>query len=635
MNSEQQLARSERSHVRGLNRLQTFLQERLVGTVAVSILLNLGLTGAATWNVWSASQNLKSTVTNQTRLQEITSSLTYLDAAFEENTLFIPGKQLWEKRYKDNTFDVRKVTTAVLTDLPPEMKSVFVQVESSGRKIMAIEGRVFSLVKEKKLPEASAIMRDKEYRQERGLYIQSVETIVASIKERVNSQIQTDRQSLDRSIFLAIISLGLLAATGGGIVIAIQGYIRDREAAQQSLQAFQSNLLQLNEQLQQEVQLRAVQQEQIAKESETLQNDVGHILDVVCSLEEGNLTVQAEVNERATGLVSDTLNRLTESLHGIISTVVSSAYQVTDSANGLEHLAIETARQAQTQTRSIQQIEELIDRVNLLTDNSYQQALATTDAVTSAKVAVGVGQQEMSAMVDGIGTLQEGTEQIVKRVQILNQFVELAAQFSKDQKRVAALTRVLALNASLLSTRAISEQDPTQFASLANEFKTIADRVNDLATDTNTSLVTLQQRTNQIQTVTSGLNQDVSEIEQLVQKFTTEVNNSRQAFANIQAVTDGVATMGLQVSTSSQEVVKVVSDTLSAIQSIDIIAQDTEDKATTTRESVRSMGSLAQVLLQMVGIFQLQPVSTVAETDSLAPTSVETDSNKPALAYHS
>jgi methyl-accepting chemotaxis protein PixJ len=635
VNSEQQLARSERSHVRGLNRLQTFLQERLVGTVAVSILLNLGLTGAATWNVWSASQNLKSTVTNQTRLQEITSSLTYLDAAFEENTLFIPGKQLWEKRYKDNTFDVRKVTTAVLTDLPPEMKSVFVQVESSGRKIMAIEGRVFSLVKEKKLPEASAIMRDKEYRQERGLYIQSVETIVASIKERVNSQIQTDRQSLDRSIFLAIISLGLLAATGGGIVIAIQGYIRDREAAQQSLQAFQSNLLQLNEQLQQEVQLRAVQQEQIAKESETLQNDVGHILDVVCSLEEGNLTVQAEVNERATGLVSDTLNRLTESLHGIISTVVSSAYQVTDSANGLEHLAIETARQAQTQTRSIQQIEELIDRVNLLTDNSYQQALATTDAVTSAKVAVGVGQQEMSAMVDGIGTLQEGTEQIVKRVQILNQFVELAAQFSKDQKRVAALTRVLALNASLLSTRAISEQDPTQFASLANEFKTIADRVNDLATDTNTSLVTLQQRTNQIQTVTSGLNQDVSEIEQLVQKFTTEVNNSRQAFANIQAVTDGVATMGLQVSTSSQEVVKVVSDTLSAIQSIDIIAQDTEDKATTTRESVRSMGSLAQVLLQMVGIFQLQPVSTVAETDSLAPTSVETDSNKPALAYHS
>jgi hypothetical protein len=91
--------------------------------------------------------------------------------------------------------------------------------------------------------------------------------------------------------------------------------------------------------------------------------------------------------------------------------------------------------------------------------------------------------------------------------------------------------------------------------------------------------------------------------------------------------------MGLQVSTSSQEIVRVVSDTLTAIQSIDIIAQGTEDKAATTRERVRSMGSLAQVLIQMVGIFQLQPTSSDSDSNSLAPASVETDSNKPALTY--
>lgn len=634
MNSEQRLAqpaKSQKSNIRLLEGFQTFLQERLVGTVACSILLNLALTGAATWNLSSASQSLKNTVDSQKRLQEITSNLTYLDAAIAENIVVIPGKQLWEKRYKDNTFNIEKVTHALRQDLPPSMKDVFSQVDISGRELSDIEDRAFILLKDKKLLEASAMMQGKEYSQQKMLYIDSVQTIVASIKERLNSQIQADRLTLDRSILLAMASWGLLAVTGSVVIVSVRSYIRDREDAQKSLQAFQSNLLQLNEQLQQEVQMRAVQQQQITQESETLQSDVGEILDVVCSLEEGNLTVQAKVNERATGLVADTLNRLTESLHGIISTVVSSAYHVTTSANGVEHLAIETANQAQTQTRSIQQIKTLIDRVNTLTDNSYQQALATTDAVQLAKVAVSNGQQEMSAMAGGIGTLQEGTDRIVKRVQLLNQFVELAAQFSKDQKRVAALTRVLALNASLLSTRAIAEQDPTQFASLAYEFKTIAARVNDLASDTNNSLVVLEQRTNQIQTVTSGLNQDVTDINQLVQKFTNEVSNSRQAFTNIQLVTDRVATMGLQVSSSSQEIVTVVSDTLTAIQSIDIIAQGTEHKAATTREQVRSMGCLAQTLLHMVEVFQLHPnESTVPNSSFFHPSDADADPS-PAL----
>jgi methyl-accepting chemotaxis protein PixJ len=434
------------------------------------------------------------------------------------------------------------------------------------------------------------------------------------------NQVRSNRQALSDAILLELISLGLLVATGSLVVLTVRSYILDREKAQKSLQTFQSGLVDLNEQLKQEDRLRSIQQEQIVRESATLQTDIGHILDVVSFLEDGNLTVQANVNERSTGLISDTLNRLIESLHQIISVVVSSADRVVGSAEGLELLAVETANQAQNQTRSIQQIETLIAEVNSLSANSHHQALATTDAVQLAKAAVGNGQQEMSAMADGIESLQQGTEQIVRRVQRLNEFVELSAQFSKDQKRVTALTRVLALNASLLSTRALQEQDPTQFAGLAHEFETIADRVNELAEDNNNSLVSLQHRTTQIQTVTSGLNQDVADINQLVQKFTDEMGKSRQAFTNIQLVTDQVAIVGEQVSTSSQDIIRAVSDTLAAIQSIGIIAQNTEQKATVTREQIQTMGSLAQNLLQRVEFFRLNDetpaVNFLAPADS-------------------
>lgn len=589
-----------------LSQIQFFLRQRLVGTLVFFILLNLGLAGAATWNILNISQNLKSMVKRQTNLQEISSKSSVLDSNFERNLRVSPARPLWEKRYINNTAELKLITTDLRQDIPPESQDIFQQVEKSADKLIALENQAFELLKDRNLEAAAAIMTGSEYIREKTLYIQSVQAIIIGINDQVKGQTEAQRIALDRSILLVIASLGLLLAIGGIVVLAVQGYIHDQERSRRAIQEFQDDLLQLNEQLQEEAQLRSAQQNQIVNESEALQTDVGHILDVVCSLEEGDLTVQAEVNERATGLVSDTLNRLIESLHGIITVVVSSAHQVTNRAAGLDRLAVETAGQAQNQTQSIQQVESLIAQVNKLTVNSRQQAIATTNVVQLAKTAVASGQEEMNAMVVGIESLQEGTEEMVKRMQVLNDFVELAAQFAKDQKRVAALTRVLALNASLLSTRALQEQDPDQFASIANEFETIAIQVNELAIDTNRSLVTLQQRTNQIQTVTSGLDQDVIDINQLVQKFTDEVNKSRQAFRNIQSVTEQVATMGAQVSDSSEDIATVVQNTLNAIQSIGVIAQNTEDKAMITREQVRNMSELAQQLLQRVEFFRLE-----------------------------
>ena len=602
MNPEQSLPKSSTP-------IRSFFQQHLVSTIIISTCLNLGLTGASTWSVWQSSQRLQMTITELDRQQDLSSRLTYLDEVLTMSARMFAstGQPLWEKRYNDNAPSIDSALAELTKEARPAQT-----VDAANKKLLGLEDTAFKLAKQAKLPEAAAVLSSGEYQQNKQIYTAGVTVTIAKIKTAAQNAVQLDRQALGDAILLALVSLGLLVVTGSLVVLTVRSYIRDREQSQRDLQAFQANLLTLNEELQQEVQLRAVRQDLVVRESDTLQADIGHILDIVSLLEDGDLTAQAQVNERATGLISDTLNRLIESLHQIITIVVSSADRVAGSADGLEQLAVETATQAQNQTRSIQQIETLIAQVNSLSANSQQQALATIDAVALAQAAVGNGQQEMNAMADGIATLQQGTEQISVRMQRLNEFVELAAQFSKDQKRVAALTRVLALNASLLSTRAVKEQDPAQFASLAHEFEAIADRVNELAGDTNDSLASLQHRTNQIQTVTSGLNQDVNDINDLVQKFTGEMGKSRQAFTNIQLVTDRVAIVGEQVSSSSQDIVRAVGDTLTAIGSIGIIAQTTEQKATVTREQVRAVGDLAQNLRQRVAFFRLDRDPAVA-----------------------
>lgn len=631
MNSEQPPALSQINLAtpKQTDRLQSFLQKHLIGTIIISTCVNLGLTGAATWSVSNTSQQLEINVSKQDRQQELNSKVIYLDEVLMMSALVYTntGQQEWEKRYSDAA-PVFDKTFAEFTKNIAQSAGM----KAASKKLFEMEEAAFKLTKQGKLKEASLLLVNSEYKRNQKIQNDEFDILATKIRTTSENQIRADRQSLSDAILLELLSLGLFMATGALVVMTVRSYILDREQAQKSLQAVQTDLLGLNTELQQEAQQRSKQQAQVVHESDTLQADIGHILDVVSFLEDGNLTVQADVNERSTGLISDTLNRLIESLHQIITVVVSSADRVVHSTEKLDLLAVSTASQAKNQTRSIQQIERSIAQVNRLSADSHVQALATTDAVQLAKAAVSNGQQEMSAMADGIAQLQQGTDQIVRRVERLNEFVELAAQFSKDQKRVAALTRVLALNASLLSTRALKEQDPAQFASLAHEFATIADRVTELSEDNNTSLVSLQHRTNQIQTVTSGLNQDVTDINQLVKKFTDEMGKSRQAFTNIQLVTDQVAIVGEQVGTSSQDIIRAVSDTLAAIQSIGIIAQNTEQQATVTREQIRSMGTLAQNLLQRVEFFQLNE-ETPAVTAKFSHPADSTTVKNPEAVY--
>ena len=595
-----------------LESIRVFVRNNLFGTVTATIAGSLLLTGISTWNIWSIYNSFRSTVSKQIELQQIDSDMIYQDEVLTMSALMFTrtGDKKWETRYNKFVPTYDALNKKFLANIPKELRLEAAKTDGASAKLFAFEDKAFKLANQGKSQEAFQIMIGDEYNAQKKIQSSGYDAVLAKVDALIKAELQKYQESLLNSIIFAGATLPVLLIVWSFVLAAIRDYIRDRQAAA-AMAVSRDELLKVNDRLNQEVEIRQQQEQQIRTESELLQSDVGHILDVVCSLEEGDLTVKADVNERATGLVSDTLNRLTESLNGIVSAVVNAAEQVTTDTSKMALTAVETAKQAQAQATEVQSVQSLMNSINSLTTDSRQQAIATAAAVQQAKSALISGKQAIESTTDGIDTLQQGTNQIVKRSELLTEFVDLAAQFSKEQKRVAALTRVLALNVSTLASRAIQERNPDQFASLAKEFETIAIQVNSLATDTNYSLASLQQRTDRVQTVTSGLTQDIDDINRLVQKFTTEVSKTNQAFDNIQAVTDQVAEMSKQVNISSQDIVRVVSDALMAIESISTAAQSTEAKASMTREQVQSMGDLANKLLRMVEFFKLsQSAST-------------------------
>ncbi|MBF2000324.1 MAG: methyl-accepting chemotaxis protein [Synechococcales cyanobacterium M58_A2018_015] len=345
----------------------------------------------------------------------------------------------------------------------------------------------------------------------------------------------------------------------------------------------------------------------VQQESQALQTEVEELLSMVSAVEHGDLTVAAPVSPRITGLVADTLNRLVERLEQLMATILSAAQQVTQGADRAECLALNVADNARQQAQAITEVQQFMETIHGLTQEAAQQVVISGETLQTAQLAIEQGQQEIELMSQGLDDLQRDTQQIVKRTQTLTNYVGLAAQFAKDQKRIAAMTRILAVNASMLANRAAAQQDPQQLAVITREFETIAAQVNQLATQTNQSLVQLQQRTDQIQTVVSGLNHDVQEVSQQVTHFSVGVEQSQQAFKMLHHAGQQVATTEHKVIQTSQAIVEATQTVLQSVRSISDLAVETLHRAEQTREQAQDMGHLAQTLLHRVNFFRLRP----------------------------
>lgn len=360
----------------------------------------------------------------------------------------------------------------------------------------------------------------------------------------------------------------------------------------------------------------------VQEQNHLLQADICQILELVYQIKEGNLTVEAETNERETGLVLETLNSLTQDLRRILSAVGSTVQQVNQRTVKVGSVATTTAQRAQTQTQLVKRVQALMENVNILSRDTTLQTVTADTTVQLMQAAVSEGQHELISMTEGISTLQAGAEQITLRSQALTDFVDLAAQFTRDQKRVAALTRVLALNASMLASRASSQQDPQQFAGIVREFETISKQVNDLAVETSHGLSGLKQRSEQVQTVVSGLDHDVREIGNIVGIFAREAGESRQAFERVRKATEQVARVSQQIAQSNQEIAAAAQTTLHSVQEIATNAHDTEQQASLTQEQLGFVEQMVDNLQDLVQFFQLEaspeilPITTTSESHS-------------------
>jgi twitching motility protein PilJ len=347
------------------------------------------------------------------------------------------------------------------------------------------------------------------------------------------------------------------------------------------------------------------QVEDLNQESEILAEEIGKILDVLSAVEQGDLTVSAEVSESITGLVADTLNRLIEELTIVMAQVLETAQKVSLGLSNLEQIANMVAQDAEQQSQSVQVVLRQSQEVSQSLQNSSRYVEITNIALEQLNQEVQQGKDAIVTLDQGIETLQQGTDKMIQQIKTLGEFVGLADQFTQEQGEIAQQTQILALNAALVAARAAEQKDPSKFILVAREFEGIADQVSKLAQETNNGLEELEQRTVQIHQVVAAINTEVQNLGGLVGGFTQGVQQSDELFNNVSSVTEQAIEAGELVARASQGVVAASEVTAQAVEEIANLARQTAQLTQRTLSQSELMQELSNNLLNKIEFFRL------------------------------
>ena len=247
---------------------------------------------------------------------------------------------------------------------------------------------------------------------------------------------------------------------------------------------------------------------------------------------------------------------------------------------------------------------------------SAQEAISkiedTQKVLGEVKASVEQGQGAINEMNDGIDVLQTGSDRMVQKIKTLGEFVSLADQFVQEQNQTAAMTQVLALNASLVAAKAAEQRDPEQFQQVAREFESIANQVQQLAQQTNTGLDSLHKRTTKIHGVVSDVDREVQGLNTLVSNFSQGVTESTQAFSDVKTKTIEVEASGQAVEQGNVRIVDAAENTRTALRDISKQAERTTERMQSTLYSSQQMKAIADQLIESIQVFSLPDQKSVS-----------------------
>ncbi|VAW53642.1 type IV pilus biogenesis protein PilJ [hydrothermal vent metagenome] len=330
------------------------------------------------------------------------------------------------------------------------------------------------------------------------------------------------------------------------------------------------------------------------------QRAILRLLDEMANLADGDLTVHATVTEEITGAIADSVNFTIDALRSLVTTINSTASEVSLSTEKTQHTAKELAQASNKQAR------EIASASAAVTDMAESMLTVSHDADNSVNVAqqsMDIAQKGAQVVRNSIGSMEkirENIQETSKRIKRLGESSQEIGDIVGLITEIADQTNILALNAAIQASTA--GDAGRGFAVVADEVQRLAERAGNATKQIEGLVNTIQADTNEavksMEMSTAGVVSGAAMAEE-----------SGIALKEIESVSIELSNLIKNISGSTKQQSKVavsVSDSMNVIQEITL---QTSEGTEETSNSLTSLNELSAELGRSVSGFKL-PSST-------------------------
>ena len=334
------------------------------------------------------------------------------------------------------------------------------------------------------------------------------------------------------------------------------------------------------------------------QENERNQQAILRLLDEMANLADGDLTVQATVNEDITGAIADSVNYAVEALRKLVTTINHSAIQVDGAARQTQSLAAQLGKASTTQTRQISSATESVAAMAASTEEVSGNAERAADVARHSVDVAHKGGEAVRRTIDGMNAIRETIQETSKRIKRLGESSQEIGNIVELISDIAEQTNILALNASIQASMA--GEAGRGFAVVADEVQRLAERA--------------ATATKQIDVLVRTIQTDTNEAVVSMERSTTDVvggallaENAGAALQEIEQVSNQIASLVQNISSSSRSQSAAAQNIARNTQVLREVSVQTAEVTSATSQAILKLADLATALRKSVAGFQLPP----------------------------